>query len=302
MRLPNKFNNKYGDSMDELELYLNDFADEQIKKNVKKAVAIRHTHEKGANVTYINVADDNNIYQKSKGNYVTIECQKDHGNEEVISKYVLKIMRKNGYKKTDHVLVVGLGNDAYLSDALGPKVIKNINVTSHFYPKKKATQVSCFIPGVMAMTGLESAQMIKSMVKEFDIDFVIVIDSLATRDMKRLYKTYQITDTGLNPGSGIKNRRLAVNKNLLHVPVIAIGVATVVDSASLFINTLAEIDKNYLHKLNVTKLYGTLYHEKYNFILTSKEIDELIDVIALNIARGINLSLNPKLPLNDKIR
>lgn len=144
--------------------------------------------------------------------------------------------------------------------------------------------------------------MVKSLVKEFHIDIVIVVDSLATRDINRLYKTYQITDTGINPGSGINNHRLALNKKTLNVPVIAIGVATVVDSASLIINTLEEVDKNFIQKLDISKLYNTLYRNDSSFILTSKEIDSLIDIIASNIGEAINYALNPSFSNNDKVR
>lgn len=284
------------------EIYLNDFADEQIKNSKKKNI-IRHYYEENAKVTEIEIVSNKNEFNKCKGNYITIECKNDHHNEKIIKKYLLKLLRKNGFNKNTHILVVGLGNDSYLSDALGPKVIKKINVTSHLKSiYKNLVIVSCFVPSVMGVTGLESSEMIKSIVKEFKIDMVIVIDSLATRDINRLYKTYQITDTGINPGSGINNHRKAINKNVLKVPVIAIGVATVVDSASLIINTLDSIDKNLIKTIDADKLVKAIYRKDNNFVLTSKEIDTLIDIIADNVSSGINLSLNPTFSINDRIR
>ena len=284
-------------------LYINDFADEQIKKSKERNCFIKKVKEEDSLVTLIEIKNNINEFGKAKGNYITIACKNDHNNEKLIAKYIIKILKKNKFNKKSHVLVVGLGNDAYLSDALGPKVVKKVIVTSHFIAKdNKFIKVSCFVPGVMAVTGLESSEMVKSLVKEFHIDIVIVVDSLATRDINRLYKTYQITDTGINPGSGINNHRLALNKKTLNVPVIAIGVATVVDSASLIINTLEEVDKNFIQKLDISKLYNTLYRNDSSFILTSKEIDSLIDVIASNIGGAINYALNPNFSNNDKVR
>lgn len=282
-------------------LFKNDIADELIKKKKSEPISIKHFKEFSAKITQIEIKDKNNRYGKEVGNYITIECINDHNNEEVLAKYLKKILRKNGFNTKSKVLVVGLGNDSYLSDALGPKVVKEINVTSHLN-KKKTTSVSCFIPGVMGVTGLESSAMIKSIIDRFAIDIVIVIDSLATRSISRLYKTYQLTDTGINPGSGVNNNRMGVNKKIMKIPVVAIGVATVVDVASIMVNTLNVIDKNLLNTNTIETIYHSLDKDNHNFIMTTKEIDDLIDVIALNIASGINLAINPHLAINDNFR
>ena len=284
-------------------LLKNDIADELIKQKKSQPISIKHYHEEKAKVTHIIVKDTNNKYGKEAGNYITIECYSDHNNEEVLAKYLKKILRKNGFNSHSKVLVVGLGNDSYLSDALGPKVVKEVNVTSHLSQmNKKTTSVSCFIPGVMGVTGLESSAMIKSIIDRFKIDVVVVIDSLATRNISRLYKTYQLTDTGINPGSGVNNKRMGINKNIMKIPVIAIGVATVVDVASIMVNTLNVIDKNLLNAHTIETIYSALDRDNHNFIMTTKEIDDLIDIIALNIAEGINLAINPHLTINDNLR
>ena len=284
------------------ELFLHDFADESFKENKKDKIAIKNIQENGAKVIYVDVKDSNNKFQKQIGTYITIECENDHDNSKIIAKYLKEILKKNKLKKSSHVLIVGLGNDSYLSDALGPKVIKEINVTSHLPKNNYEIEVSCFIPGVMAVTGLESSMMIKSLIDKFNIDLLIVVDSLATKSISRLYRTYQITDTGLNPGSGINNNRLAINSKEMGIPTIAIGVATVVDTASLVINTLNLLDQSVTKKIKARDLYAILYYNDYNFVMTSKEIDSLIDVISYNIADAINLTLNPKLAINDTIR
>ncbi len=292
-----------GENMDLNYLLKNDIADELIKQKKSQPISIKHYHEEKAKVTHIIVKDTNNKYGKEAGNYITIECYSDHNNEEVLAKYLKKILRKNGFNSHSKVLVVGLGNDSYLSDALGPKVVKEVNVTSHLSQmNKKTTSVSCFIPGVMGVTGLESSAMIKSIIDRFKIDVVVVIDSLATRNISRLYKTYQLTDTGINPGSGVNNKRMGINKNIMKIPVIAIGVATVVDVASIMVNTLNVIDKNLLNAHTIETIYSALDRDNHNFIMTTKEIDDLIDIIALNIAEGINLAINPHLTINDNLR
>lgn len=285
--------------MDILHLYKNDIADEVITNKKKEPIRIRHFNEKNATVTQIEVMDKNNSYGKEVGNYITIECLNDHHNEDVIAKYLKKILRKNGYKKSYKLLVVGLGNDSYLSDALGPKVVKEVNVTSHIKNKNNLVSVSCFIPNVLGVTGLESSEMIKSIITKFKIDLVLVIDSLATRSITRLYKTYQLTDTGINPGSGINNKRIGVNKKVMGIPVIALGVATVVDVASIMVNTLGVIDKKLVNQSSIDAIYESLNEGNHNFVMTTKEIDDLIDVIAQNIAMAINYATNPSLTQND---
>lgn len=285
------------------EIFLNDIADEIISKKNSKEYALKKTKRDSYVITEVTVKTSKNSIGKEKGHYITIECENDHHNEKVLSEYLKKILKLNGYKTSSRILVAGLGNDSYLSDALGPKVVKNIKVTSHILDKSKQIHyVSCFIPGVLAITGLESSSMIKSIIDSFDIDILIVIDSLATRNVSRLYKTYQVTDTGINPGSGIKNNRLAINKKIMGIPVVAIGVATVVDTASIVINALNMLDNNAIEKIDLKDIYRIFAREKYNLIMTTKEIDELIDVIALNIAQGINLTLNPRLANNDNFR
>lgn len=283
-------------------LFANDFADEIYgKKEKKQGVTIKQSVESDNKVSWVVIDDDKNVYEKDIGNYITIETkdiENDDATAKILAKNLKKIIKKNKISKTDKVLVVGLGNDRYLSDALGPKVIKDIKVTSHVVAEKKATRlvdVSCLVPGVMAATGMESSNIIKSIVKDFDIKLVIVVDSLATRSVKRLYKTFQISDTGISPGSGVNNKRKAISFKTMGVPVVAIGVATVVDSASIVANTLSLIDEKLPPNVSYEIIQKVLAKKEHNLVMTSKEIDRIIGKIAHVISSSINLALNPSL-------
>lgn len=280
--------------------FSNDFADEIYGKQQKNEGIIIHQFEdEGVKSSWIVIEDKDNVYKKDIGNYVTIELDKIEDNEDgyrYITMHLKRLLKIQGIKKDDKILVVGLGNDRYLSDALGPKVIERINVTSHILAKKKIKElryVSCLVPGVMASTGMESSQIIKSIVDKFQIDVVIVVDSLATRSVKRLYKTFQLSDTGIAPGSGVNNYRKEISKKTLGIPVVALGVATVVDSAAIVANTIALLDKNLSSKMSYAIIEKVLVQQEHNLVMTSKEIDRIIYRIADVASRAINYALNP---------
>ena len=186
-------------------------------------------------------------------------------------------------KKKPAILIVGIGNEEYSPDALGPKVIKKIIPTSHRDYKYVNTKVSCLIPGVMGITGLESFTIVKGVLNEMKFDLVIVIDSLTTNSIFRLNHVIQITDTGLVPGSGVNNSRKAFKKEELNVPIISIGIATVISLNSIYqeLLTYLEIDK----KIKVKK--------DDNLMLTIKEIEMRIEILTSLIADALNMSLNP---------
>ena len=180
---------------------------------------------------------------KPMGVYVTMEApamvEPDDGYHREISQCLadeLKEMIPNSDKEQS-VLVVGLGNREVTADALGPQVVDNLFITRHVvktygkaaYNKQVMNQISSIEPGVMAKTGMETAEIIKGVVDETKPDVIVVIDALAARSTKRLNRTVQITNTGIQPGSGVGNHRNALTMESLGVPVIAIGVPTVVD-------------------------------------------------------------------------
>lgn len=194
----------------------------------------------------------NNLLNKKEGNYITIELTDitNYEDRENVGKVLVKeikdILNKNNIKDNYECLVIGLGNKKSTSDALGPMVIDNILVTRHLFElnadvKEGIRKVSAIIPGVMGNTGIETIDIIKGIVDNVKPKFIIVIDSLCASSIERLNKTIQLTDTGIHPGSGIGNMRKEISKDTLGIPVIAIGVPTVVESVTIVNDTLEYI-------------------------------------------------------------
>lgn len=188
------------------------------------------------------------------GNYITISFE-DITNYEsrekvgkVLEKVLKEILDKNNINENDECLIIGLGNIKSTPDSLGVKVINDILITKHLFKygnvKEGIRKVSSFTPGVMANTGLESSNIIKAIIKEEKPKFIIVIDALASLSIDRINKTIQITDTGIHPGSGIGNNRKEISKQTLGIPVIAIGVPTVVTSTTIVYDTLEYLFKH----------------------------------------------------------
>lgn len=252
---------------------------------------------------------------KAKGEYITLEAQKLKDNDEEFNKRVSNklatlIKEISNLKLDDTVLVVGLGNWDITADALGPKVVSQIELTRHlieYVPEyvKEGTRPICAIsPGVLGTTGIETGEIIKGIVEKVSPDILIVIDALASRKMNRINTTIQISNTGIVPGSGVGNARNAITKETMGVPVIAIGVPTVVEAAviasdalELFVEKLKqdETSKQVLEDLSEKYTYqeikSALLPKDYNFIVTPKEIDELIENVSFVIAEGINEAL-----------
>ena len=192
---------------------------------------------------------------KKKGNYITIEFEDitNYEDREMVGiafqKELKLLFQKIKIKDTDSCLIIGLGNMQSTPDSLGPLIIKNLVITRHLFiitpseVKKGMRCVSAFSPGVMADTGLENSDIILSIVKDIKPKFMIIVDALASNSIDRINKTIQITDTGIHPGSGIGNNRKEISKDIMGIPVIAIGVPTVVDTSTVVGDTI-----NYLFK------------------------------------------------------
>ena len=188
------------------------------------------------------------------GNYITITFEDitDFESREkvgkVLEKELIQILDKNKIKETDECMIIGLGNIKSTPDSLGVKVVSDILITKHLFKygnvKDGIRKVSSFTPGVMANTGLESSNIIKAIINEEKPKFVIVIDALASLSIDRINKTIQITDTGIHPGSGIGNNRKEISKKTIGIPVIAIGVPTVVTSTTIVYDTIEYLFKH----------------------------------------------------------
>ncbi len=200
------------------------------------------------------------------------------------------------------VLVVGLGNREVTADALGPRVLDNLLITRHImrtygkaaYENDAVNEISSIEPGVMARTGMETAEIIKGVVQQTKPDVLIVVDALAARSTKRLNRTIQITNTGIHPGSGVGNHRNELTKESLGVPVIAVGVPTVVDAATIVGDALEKIvvDKKELDDWKEMERYRLAFAELNNMYMTGKDIDAMIKRVSYTLSEGINIALD----------
>lgn len=284
--------------------------------------------EREIRVTTVRIETENGAKTMGKpvGTYLTIEAPNlsspDEGIHrevsEELAKYLTEVMKKI-IPESEHdkeVLVIGLGNRQATPDALGPYVADNLNITRHIVkeygkyaaPEEMNCVVSAIVPGVMAQTGMETAEIIKGVVRETKPDLLIVIDALAARNSRRLNRTIQIADTGINPGSGVGNYRNAITKETIGVPVIAIGVPTVVDAVTIVSDTM----ENLLSALETSEslkgvglvLGGYSEAEKYELIkeliapnlnsmfMTPKDIDETVKRLSYTISEGLNLAFS----------
>ena len=265
-----------------------DFADEASYKSDDK-ITIFEQKKRLLNIKKIKIIDDIDAYH-SKGNYISFEI-KDLSEREIsksrlkeIVKVLKDLIKELKIKDNPHILMVGLGNNDFSSDALGPLTIKKINANSYLYDVNN--KISCIIPGVMKMTGLESASIIKSLVNEFNFDLVVVFDALATKNIDRLFHVIQITDTQIIPGSGINNFRKSLNREYLGVPLIAVGVSMVINYNSIVESVIDEFPNIDLlskkEKLNLNN------HLSKDLVLTSKDNEEKVDYISLNLSKIFN--------------
>ena len=254
---------------------------------------------------------------KSIGNYITIDVKKLKIAEEediqkaseTLTNELKKIIDMHTDKQGD-ILVVGLGNIYVTPDALGPKVINEIDVTRHIikylpqYIEEGTRPVSAISPGVLGTTGIETVEILKGIVENIKPKLLIVIDALASRSIERISSTIQLSDTGIVPGAGVGNTRQEISQTSLGIPVIAIGIPTVVELATLvsdgidiFISRLQEKAESneYLNKLQQNDKYEEVKEAlnvgEYNMIVTPKEIDDLIENMKDIVARGINFAV-----------
>lgn len=280
-----------------------------------------YDEEREIKVTKVIIETENGAKTMGKpvGTYITLEApnlivpDEDYHREisEELAKIVQGLIKEK--KKEYDVLVIGLGNREVTPDALGPYVADNLVVTRHIikeYGKyamgeKNINMVSAIVPGVMGQTGIETVEIVNGIVKETKPDFLIAIDALAARSTKRLNRTIQIADTGIHPGSGVGNHRRGITEETLGVPVIAIGVPTVVDAATIVNDTmenfLAALESSEMLKGVGLVLQGYNAAEKYELIrelisphlngmfVTPKDIDDTIKRISYTISEALNV-------------
>lgn len=269
-----------------------------------------YDEETDIRVTRVEITTKNGARAMGKpmGTYVTIEApgmlEPDEGFHREVSDVLAGQLAKiiPGAGQEQEILVVGLGNRDVTADALGPHVVDNLCITRHIvreygkaaYNRDRMNQVSSMEPGVMGKTGMEAAEIIKGVVEQTGPDVIVAIDALAARTTKRLNRTIQITDTGIHPGSGVGNHRNALTRESMGVPVIAIGVPTVVDAATIVMDAFeklldgtGEADKReYLEECR------NALAELHNMYVASKDIDAVIKRVSYTVSEGINMALS----------
>lgn len=243
---------------------------------------------------------------KPMGIYVTMEApamvepDEDYHREisERLAEEILELLPDADREQS--VLVVGLGNREVTADALGPHVVDNLLITRHIvreygcaaYNCDRMNQISALEPGVMAKTGMETAEIVKGVVDQTAPDALIVIDALAARSTKRLNRTVQITNTGIQPGSGVGNHRNALTKESLGVPVIAIGIPTVVDAATIVGDALETLlEEKDLESIQYKEKQRLHFAELNNMYMTGKDIDAVVKRISFTVSEGINIAI-----------
>lgn len=263
---------------------------------------------------------------KPIGSYITIESESMKQNDPEVHEHIISglaehLKRILPQKERLNVLVVGLGNRFATPDALGPHVANKVLVTRHLKSEipeqidETISELSSFAPGVMGLTGIETSEMIKGVVEHVKPDCVIAIDALAARHIKRINTTIQISTTGISPGAGVGNKRRALNEETIGCPVIAIGVPTVVDAATLVNDTLDHLIEGMLKESEQTDFYEMLKslseQEKFslikevlfphigNLFVTPKDMDQIMMYLTNIISNAINIAVHPGVMLED---
>lgn len=272
-----------------------EIAGEILPEGVKK-----ESHKKeNLTITKVEVTSDSgaNILGKPIGTYITIEMDSlkgfsdnFEGETEVVAEQINQLLPKEGL-----VLVIGLGNEDITPDAIGPQVVSGLLATRHLvngfaeeYGLGSLRPVAAVAPGVLGQTGMETAEIVHSLCGQIQPAAVVAVDALASRSVERLGTTVQIADTGISPGSGVQNQRAELSRQSLGIPVIAVGVPTVVDMTTIAYDLLGE---GYQSE-KVSDRGRTM-------MVTPREIDKIIKQAAKIVAAGLNRALQPGLSMEE---
>lgn len=301
----------------------------KIESEIEGVEAEKDTPYDGVTVNRVTIVSEKGsaILKKPKGKYITVDIPPAMYGEQELYENVCKTIATELsalIPKESHgtVLVVGLGNRNVTPDALGPSVIDSLLVTRHlieYIPEEidqRLRPLCAIAPGVLGITGIETGEIVKGICDRVKPSLLIVIDALCSRKMQRINTTIQISNSGITPGAGIGNTRMAINHDSLGVPVIAMGVPTVVDAATITGDTIDlivnDLRQNAMENKPLYKMLTTIEEEdKYelikqalsenigDFIVTPKEIDRVIEDISSVIANGINIAVHEGITLSD---
>lgn len=269
-------------------------------KEITGVVLEEETMENGkVKISKVEIKDKHGseVMRKPIGSYITIET-KDMDLDSMKEITCSQLKKLFGSVKKEKIMVVGLGNREITPDALGPKVIDQLFVTRHlirefgkeFQERNHFLEICALAPGVMAQTGMESREILQGIINNIIPDVVIVIDALAARNVSRVNRTIQITDTGICPGAGVGNNRKALNKETLGVEVIAIGVPTVVDAETIVEDRVEEslLQAGFSDEEVQVFLKEIRFRKEQNMFVTTKDVDEEINKMSEIISEAIN--------------
>lgn len=287
-----------------------DLALESVYTHQNDGIQKKTEQKKECTVTRIEITTEeaSQLVEKPMGNFITLELEKNLGVDpdsiENLVQILAEEIRKLLPEVKGRILVVGLGNRMITPDALGPDTMERIMVTNHAMQYLQEggngdfSPVSAICPGVLGITGIETAEIVKGVVERYQPSVVIAVDALCARTPKRMFRTLQLTDTGIHPGSGVGNRRDGLNQESLGVPVIAVGVPTVVDSDCIVHTAISRFFEANNSLEEAGNMIGDMmkYTEGEMFV-SPKDIDNLIAKSARVIAGGINLALHKNIDL-----
>lgn len=292
-------------------------------------VRVDNVRLKNINITRVEVTSPNGEARIGKpiGNYITLEIpgikKRDPEYEERVSKQIAEeIARLVTLDEKSTVLIIGLGNWNVTPDAVGPKVVERVMVTRHIFEfvpdqvDERMRPVSAVSPGVLGITGVETGEVVQGIVERIKPDLVIAVDALASRNTERIGTTIQIADTGINPGSGIGNKRMGLSKETLGVPTLAIGIPTVVyaytigrDAIEMVLEQLGqnvepgsetERTLNSMDQEHVDNVINDVLAEGLGeLVVTPKEVDVLINDVCGMIANGLSLAVHRGINLEE---
>ena len=280
------------------------WAESAEKQTELQGVRARDEAVDGFNTTVVEILNQQgaDALGKPVGTYVTVELdslirREDDSFRKGIEVICKKLRGLLNLTDSDHVLVVGLGNAAITPDRIGPLTAKSTMVTKHLVERVPEhfgnfRRVSLLEPGVLGTTGMESASVVKAVVNEIRPDKVVAVDALASRNLGRVCRTVQICDTGIVPGSGVKNAREAINKSTLGVPVVSMGVPTVVDAGTL----AADLIEQTGHAAPEPDAFSTVGG---SMIVTPKEIDTQVADMGKLLGYSLNRAFHDGLEVED---
>jgi spore protease len=294
-----------------------------------KGVSVEREAKEGTTITRIAIESEAGAkaLDKAVGKYVTIESPELKSTDKAVYETACRLLSEElramaDLSKYKTVLVVGLGNANVTPDALGPKTVSKLMVTRHlreYMPEQLGENirpVCALAPGVLGLTGVETGEVVRGVAEKVRPDLILAVDALAARNIDRVSATLQLCDAGISPGSGVGNKRKALNEETLGVPVIAVGVPTVIDAAAIvgdafdlaldalmresgegnaFFEALAKIDRDAQFEL----IREAVSPRLGSFVVTPKDVDAMIEKLSKVVANGVNLALHDEISFED---